>query len=493
MTNQARKTHPKLVRVAALLAATAMMLAPTILSSIMPQDVAPHVTAVAYADDSVSGDLSAAGSSNTGGATGGSTTSGDVASPISGPVPNIIITNFTYGDGSVPAGGNFTLNFTFQNKGKVAISNMVVTVDGGENFAIAGGTNTFYVDSLVAGGSNTQSVPMQALPGAKSGAQGVTVGFRYEYVDSGSRNSNSSDIKISIPVSQPDRFQLNDPVPPTDVFVGSETTITMEYVNKGKGDIANVEASIEGEGIETVAKSQYIGNVTSGTSGSIGFAFTPTTAGELNVKLRVTYEDSDGKSQTKEFPVTVNAMDAAPIDDDTAVMPEEDMNQGVAWWVWALAALAVIVVVVIVVVLVRRRRKKKAKAADIDEEWDEWKSGAAGDSDDADGPAHGTGASVSGSAGTSGSANTSGSAGAANGTGNAADTADTVDASAADAAVDGVTITDTTPTQIIGDPLASPFRGAHAAGNPTGVVGGSDHAAGVSTRGTASSDDGNRA
>ena len=59
-----------------------------------------------------------------------------------GPVPNIIITNFTYGDGSVAVGTNFDLGFTFQNMGKVAVSNMVVTVDGGENFAISGGTKT---------------------------------------------------------------------------------------------------------------------------------------------------------------------------------------------------------------------------------------------------------------------------------------------------------------------------------------------------------------
>ena len=49
----------------------------------------------------------------------------------------------------------------FQNMGKVAVGNMVVTVDGGENFAISGGTNTFYYDSLWAGYSLTQTVPMQ--------------------------------------------------------------------------------------------------------------------------------------------------------------------------------------------------------------------------------------------------------------------------------------------------------------------------------------------
>lgn len=97
-----------------------------------------------------------------------------------GPVPNIIITNFTYGDGSVAVGTNFDLGFTFQNMGKVAVSNMVVTVDGGENFAISGGTNTFYYDSLWAGYSLTQTVPMQVLSSAKNGAQGIDINFKYE-------------------------------------------------------------------------------------------------------------------------------------------------------------------------------------------------------------------------------------------------------------------------------------------------------------------------
>ena len=182
---------------------------------------------------------------------------GDSA-PIAGPVPNIIITNFAYGGDSVAAGSKFNLDFTFQNKGQVAVTNMVVTVDGGESFAIAGGTNTFYVDALWAGYAMTQSVPMQALASAKSGAQSVTVNFRYEYVDASARSSSQSDVKISVPISQPDRFEISDPVVPDQVIAGQENTVTMEYVNKGKGDIANVEATMEGEGFDATMKTQYV-------------------------------------------------------------------------------------------------------------------------------------------------------------------------------------------------------------------------------------------
>lgn len=299
------------------------------------------------------------------------------ATPLAGPVPNIIITNFAYGGDSVAAGSKFNLDFTFQNKGQVAVTNMVVTVDGAEGFAIAGGTNTFYVDALWAGYSMTQTVPMQALASAKSGAQPVTVNFRYEYVDAGARSSSQSDVKISVPISQPDRFEISDPVVPDQVIAGQENTVTMEYVNKGKGDIANVEATMEGEGFDATMKTQYVGNVASGATGTIGYAFTPHASGELKTTLKVTYEDSDGQTKTKEFPLTIPVTDMQPMDNSGMADPNMDKsaNQGLPVPAYVAIAVGVVAVIAAIVLLVRRRRKQKAKKNDIDEDWDDWSEG----------------------------------------------------------------------------------------------------------------------
>lgn len=301
---------------------------------------------------------------------------GDSA-PIAGPVPNIIVTNFTYGGDSVAAGSKFNLDFTFQNKGQVAVTNMVVTVDGGESFAIAGGTNTFYVDALWAGYAMTQSVPMQALASAKSGAQSVTVNFRYEYVDASARSSSQSDVKISVPISQPDRFEISDPVVPDQVIAGQENTVTMEYVNKGKGDIANVEATMEGEGFDATMKTQYVGNVASGATGTIGYAFTPHASGELKTTLKVTYEDSDGQTKTKEFPLTMSVADAPAADQPGASDSVEGRggDRGLPVPAYVAIAVGVVAVIAAIVLLVRRRRKQKAKKNDIDEDWDDWSEG----------------------------------------------------------------------------------------------------------------------
>jgi len=143
-----------------------------------------------------------------------------VPSKADTPVPNIVIRSFTYGESSVAAGSSFPLRFAFENTGSIKIENIVVTVDGGENFTMDGGTNTFHYNALAAGAAQTQEVPMRAVPNGKSGAQSIGVGFKYEYVDGDKRTSASADIRISVPIYQPDRFQLNSPVVPETVNVG---------------------------------------------------------------------------------------------------------------------------------------------------------------------------------------------------------------------------------------------------------------------------------
>lgn len=293
-----------------------------------------------------------------------------------GPVPNIIVTNFTYGGAdatSVQAGARFDLTITYQNMGKVAVGNMVVTVDGGDSFVIAGGTNTFYVESLAAGGANTLTVPMQAVSGASSGAQGITVGFRYEYVDQNVRSSNSSEVRVSVPVSQPDRFDVTAPTMPADgLTAGQEATLTLPYVNKGKADVANVEATMEGDGFEPTVATQYVGNVASGATGSIGYAFTPGKAGSLKATLKVSYEDADGNQRTKEFPVEFEVAEAVA---DDSLATDDDMmvesETGVPAWAWFAVAAVVAGGIALVVVLVRRR-KRKARKRDFDDEWAAW-------------------------------------------------------------------------------------------------------------------------
>ncbi len=283
-------------------------------------------------------------------------------------VPNVVVRSYSYGESSVPSGSAFPLSFTFENTGAVPISNVVVTVDGGETFTMDASTNTYYYKTLAAGASQTQEIPMRAVPTGKSGAQGLTLSFKYEYEDGEKRTQTNSDVKLSIPVYQPDRFQINAPSVPETVNMGEETELLLAYVNKGKDDLANLEATVEGEGVDTPARTQYLGNVTAGGNGNIGFALTPNTEGDVKVVLKISYENADQQVQTREFPVTLHVT-APPLPEDFPDDFDPDMGEG--GFPWLPVGLAVGAVVLGGGGGLLIWKKKKGGKAD-ENSWDDW-------------------------------------------------------------------------------------------------------------------------
>ena len=290
------------------------------------------------------------------------------ASGAEKPVPNIVVQKFEYGGKPVAAGGRFPLSFTFENTGTVKVENIVVTVDGGECFTVDGGSNTAHYDALGAGKTLTQELPMQAVPTCKSGAQGMTVSFKYEYVDGGKRSAVTSDIRLSVPVSQPDRFQLNQPAA-ASFTAGEEGEITLAYVNKGRADIGNLEAQLVGEGFSSPAKVQYLGNVAAGASGSIGFALTPEAAGKMDLTIKVTYEDADLQTQTKEFPLSLTVEEGMP--DIDLTLDDADAAPARPAWLPVIPATAALAAAGgTAFFLVRRMRRKKEELDPAAAAWD---------------------------------------------------------------------------------------------------------------------------
>lgn len=296
--------------------------------------------------------------------------SANVPSKSDQSVPNLVIRNFTYGGESVAAGAKFPLDFTFENTGSVKVENVVVTVDGGECFTMDGSTNTYFYRTLGAGSNQSQQVPMRAVPTGKTGAQSISVSFKYEYTDGEKRTQATSDIKLSVPVYQPDRFQINAPSAPEYATVGEEIELTLSYVNKGKDDIANLEATVVGEDVDTPARTQYLGNVTAGANGNVGFAISPNKAGEVNVVLKISYENADQQVQTREFPIKLTAEEYVPPADDGGEFADEDTTLSIPWLPILLAAGAVAVIAVVIITI---RKKKAAQLPAVDSEsWDDW-------------------------------------------------------------------------------------------------------------------------
>ena len=292
-------------------------------------------------------------------------------------VPNLVIRSFTYGQESVAAGSKFPLEFRFENTGAIKVENVVVTVDGGDCFTMDSSTNTYFYKSLAAGGSQDQQVPMRVIPTGKTGAQSISVSFKYEYSDGEKRTQASSDVKLSVPVYQPDRFQINAPTVPEYGTVGEEIELTLSYVNKGKDDISNLEATVVGEDVDTPARTQYLGNVTAGTSGNVGFAISPNKVGEINVVLKITYENADQQLQTKEFPIKLTAEEYVPPVEDGDPSMEE--NAGPAIPVLPIAIGAVVAAVVVAGVILVRKKKAAQLTDTASGSWDDWDDTSGGE------------------------------------------------------------------------------------------------------------------
>lgn len=289
---------------------------------------------------------------------------------IASPTPIVILSKYNYGGSSVAAGSSTNLSFSFTNTSKtIKIENVMVTVTGGQDLMLNGSTNTFYFESVAASGSKTVTVPMKAAQLISASAQGVQIAVTYEYVDQNARKSGNATLSLSVPLYQPDRFELSEPKTSYTGYVGEETSLTIDYVNKGKSAISNVEATISGD-IDSPTPYQRVGTIDGGKNGTIAFAVTPQLEGENQVKIVITYEDSNGNTKERVFEATVEAMAYEPTDpgmDDPGMIDPEPAHT----FPWKYVIIAV-VAALIVLLIVLRIRKKKAKQKAEQALWDKW-------------------------------------------------------------------------------------------------------------------------
>ena len=289
---------------------------------------------------------------------------------IASPTPIVILSKYNYGGSSVAAGSSTNLSFSFTNTSKtIKIENVMVTVTGGQDLMLNGSTNTFYFESVAASGSKTVTVPMKAAQLISASAQDVKIDVTYEYVDQNARKSGNATLSLSVPLYQPDRFELSEPKTSYTGYVGEETSLTIDYVNKGKSAISNVEATISGD-IDSPTPYQRVGTIDGGKNGTIAFAVTPQLEGENQVKIVITYEDSNGNTKERVFEATVEAMAYEPADpgmDDPGMIDPEPTSTFP--WKYVIIALVVIAVIALIVL---RIRKKKAKQKAEQALWDKW-------------------------------------------------------------------------------------------------------------------------
>ena len=285
--------------------------------------------------------------------------------------PNLLVRTSNYGD-AVTAGSPFTLSLgLYATDGNETLNDVIVSLTLPENISLNGGSLSNYVGIMAA--KSMRDVTFSVLPAAGFTGTVADITVNMTAVGDITGKAVSSTTTISIPVSQPDRFEVGQLQLSADtMMVGDTGSVTLSYVNKGKNPIGNLEARLTGTNLGSESY-QYLGNLNAGTEGSVDFDITPDAAGNISGIITLNYEDASGNPRTisKAFTATaeeVNYEDAMP-DYDPSM--DEPQQTGMPVWGWVLIVVCVgVVVAVVVVVIVRKRKKAKALAA-LDEDSDE--------------------------------------------------------------------------------------------------------------------------
>lgn len=270
------------------------------------------------------------------------------------------------------AGNECTMTLDIlSTSGDEALTDLLVTLALPEGVTLASGNSTAYVGSMAAGSST--SVSFQLLPGANFTGGVATVGVSLSAVGKDTGVAVSSSTNVTVPVVQPERFELTNLEAPETMYLGEEGYVSLTFVNKGKSSINNLSAEISGDNIANPGQSQYLGNIAAGTENSVDFNVQASNAGTLKGTITLSYEDDQGnvKTMTKDFSCDVQEMpsndDGMDNFDPGMVEPEKT---GLPIWAKALIGVAVVAVIAGVVVFVRKKRKEKALGTLEDEDED---------------------------------------------------------------------------------------------------------------------------
>lgn len=279
--------------------------------------------------------------------------------------PNLVVRQSSYGGSSVDAGSEFILSATvYATDGSESLSDVLVSLTMTEGVALSGGSLSVYLGTMAP--HTTKDVSFAVKPNASftGGVATITFNLSGTGADSGTAVSGTS--AVSVPINQPDRFEITGTEVSDTIYVGQGGSITVNFVNKGRNPVANLEASISGTNLGADMPRQYFGNLNAGTENSIDFDLYPEQPGPMEGTITLSYEGPDGKVKTltKDFASTAVEMENFydPGFVDEGMMPEEQPSAGLPLWGIALIAAAVIAAAVAVVLLVRKRRKAKALA-----------------------------------------------------------------------------------------------------------------------------------
>ena len=278
-------------------------------------------------------------------------------------VPQIIITNYSYGGEPAVANEVFPLTLSMTNTNtKQALKNIRVSLTAEEGVFIPhNASSSFYIASIAAGGTAEKTIQMMTIPEAPEKTVAINVDINYE--DEKGNPIAAKDI-ISVPVVQERRLVIDDIAPMESFFVGQQGNISVQFYNMGKNALNNLIISAEGDFDFPQSTKSFVGKMEAGKNDYYDLQFIPTKTGESEGKLIFSFEDSNGKEIIIEKTFKITADEMPPMEPiDEFPMEEPGMSRGAKMGIGAAVIGAIAGVIIY-----KRRKKKQRDMLDMDTE-----------------------------------------------------------------------------------------------------------------------------
>ena len=280
---------------------------------------------------------------------------------------------------SVEGGKTFRLSLNLKNTSTAAaVENLKMTISSvaddttGGVFTPANSSNTFFISKVGAGQSFSEVIDLLVKADAPPKSYGLQVAVSYEAVLNNERVTVDDSETITIPVTQPDRFEVEDVQVWGPVYFGESINPTVNYVNKGKSSIYNLSIRVEGTNFTTGEPSSYVGNVESGNGDYYEASLNPEAVGMVEGKFILSYEDAAGNLKEVEKPFSVEVIEMENPDpgiDVGPVEPIEPESTGMPVWGWILIGVGVVGAAVVTILIIKK--KKASKKLDAEDDYDD--------------------------------------------------------------------------------------------------------------------------
>lgn len=291
-------------------------------------------------------------------------------------VPKIIISRYESVPMIVEAGKPFDLSMTFKNTHSVkTVKNikLYLTVDDkteekGTVFAPDNSSTTFYIDQIPPNGEVQHTFDLFTVPDAKPRSYTVNVNFEYE--DEEANEFKTTEL-VGINVKQQSKLETSEIKIQENGNLNEPIYAGFQLYNTGKVTLSNLKIEFDGDGFDTSTSTAFIGNLEPGASDYYDGNFMPIKTGQQNLKLKISYDDTDGQKVERVEEYKINIQDAPEVDPtfNENMPPDQPEKQPISKKKIAVIAVAVVVVIVLVIslILYLKRRAKLKKEFDFND------------------------------------------------------------------------------------------------------------------------------